>query len=275
MVEKKDVTMPPHVEQWVEKATTRPKTREADQKPRIRYSLPTDIAAEVRKAFVGTAYQREKMVAFLARAAEAYDRNRFEEALRLGRTVADAVPGVAPVRELTGLAAYRVERWPVAKTNLRAYFDLTGDPQHLPLVMDCERAGRRYRAVPKTFALLEEHEPSPEVLAEGRIVLAATLADQHEYAQAIDVLVKAGALKNLRNPSYRHVRLWYALGDLYDRAGDQSAAREMFARVVRADPDAYDAARRLGDIGAVAVAKNRKKRTVPVSKKNVTATTRK
>jgi tetratricopeptide (TPR) repeat protein len=241
----------------------------APKKARARYSLPTDIAADVRKAFIGTAYQREKMVSFLARAAESYDRKRFEEALRLSRTVSDAVPGVAPVRELTGLAAYRLERWPIAKSNLRAYFDITGDPEHLPLVMDCERAGRRFRAVEKTFAQLEESEPSAEVLAEARIVLAASLADQKKFDEAILLLQKSGAAKALRNPSYRHIRLWYALADVYDRAGDQGSAREFFARVVMADPDAYDAALRLEELGAITVRKNRKKRTVPVSKKKV------
>ena len=57
------------------------------------YSLPGDVAADVRKAFIGTAYMREKMVNTLTRAAEAYDRKRYEEALRLGRIVADATPG--------------------------------------------------------------------------------------------------------------------------------------------------------------------------------------
>ena len=87
----------------------------------------------------------------LTRAAEAYDRKRYEEALRLGRTVADATPGVAAVRELTGLAAYRAERWAMAKIHLRAYFTISEDPEHLPLVMDADRANHRYRAVEKTF----------------------------------------------------------------------------------------------------------------------------
>jgi tetratricopeptide (TPR) repeat protein len=256
-------------DEWIREEQPAREVATAPKKARARYSLPTDIAADVRKAFIGTAYQREKMVSFLARAAESYDRKRFEEALRLSRTVSDAVPGVAPVRELTGLAAYRLERWPIAKSNLRAYFDITGDPEHLPLVMDCERAGRRYRAVEKTFVQLEESEPSAEVLAEARIVLAASLADQKKFDEAILLLQKSGAAKALRNPSYRHIRLWYALADVYDRAGDQAAARELFARVVTADPDAYDAALRLEELGAITVRKNRKKRTVPVSKKKV------
>jgi hypothetical protein len=84
----------------------------------------------------------------------------------------------------------------------------------------------------------------------------------------VDLLVRGGATKQLRNPSYRHVRLWYALADVFDRAGDPASARELFARVVGADPDAYDARDRLADLGPT-VRKNRPRRAVPVSKKRV------
>ncbi len=134
--------------------------------------------------------------------------------------------------------------------------------------MDCDRATHRYRAVAKVFDQLSDAEPSADVLTEGRIVMAATLADQAKYAEAVDLLVRAGGTKQLRNPAYRHVRLWYALGDIFDRAGDPSSARELFARVVVADPEAYDARDRLGELGPVA-RKNRPRRSTPVSKKRV------
>jgi tetratricopeptide (TPR) repeat protein len=248
---------------------TSPRAPASKTKARAKYALPGDVAADVRKAFIGTAYMREKMVNTLTRAAEAYDRKRYEEALRLGRIVADATPGVAAVRELTGLAAYRAERWAMSRIHLRAYFTISGDPEHLPLVMDADRANHKDRAVEKTFAELMESEPSAEVLAEGRIVMAATWADQQKYAEAIDLLTRAGAAKHLRNPSYRHVRLWYALADVYDRAGDTAAARELFARVVLAEPDAYDATQRLSELGSNVPRKNRKRRVTPTSKKNV------
>lgn len=252
-----------------ERPASRTAPATAKSKPRAKYALPGDVSANVRKAFIGTAYMREKMVNTLTRAAEAYDRKRYEEALRLGRVVADATPGVAAVRELTGLAAYRAERWAMAKIHLRAYFTITEDPEHLPLVMDADRANHRYRAVEKTFEELQASEPTAEVLAEGRIVMAATLADQQHFEEAIDLLIKAGAAKNLRNPSYRHVRLWYALADVYDRAGDTAAARELFARIVLAEPDAYDATERLKELGATVPRKNRKRRVASVSKKKV------
>ncbi|MGA7835984.1 MAG: tetratricopeptide repeat protein [Acidimicrobiales bacterium] len=260
---------PEPVPDWQEvERTPRPSTP-AKTKSRAPYALPGDVAADVRKAFIGTAYMREKMVYTLTRAAEAYDRHRYEEALRLGRIVADATPGVAPVRELTGLAAYRADRWAMAKVHLRAYFTITSDPEHLPLVMDADRANHRYRAVEKTFNELTEHEPTPEVLAEGRIVLAATWADQRRYEEAIELLTRAGGAKNLRNPSYRHIRLWYALADVFDRAGDVASARELFSRIVLAEPDAYDAADRLRELGASAPSKNRKRRATPASKKKL------
>jgi tetratricopeptide (TPR) repeat protein len=257
--------------EWVEEVTTPTPVRAAKPTARTAYSLPGDVASNVRKAFLGTAYMREKTVATLAKAAEAYERKRYEEALRLGRIVADATPGVAAVRELTGLAAYRAERWNMAKVHLLAHFTVSGNPEHLALVMDCDRANHRYRAVAKTFAQLEESEPTADVLAEGRIVMAGSLADQHHFSEAIELLTRAGATKQLRNPSFRHIRLWYALADIFDRAGDVSSARELFARVVLADPDAYDARARLDELGAGAgaVRKNRKRRTTPVSKKKV------
>ena len=273
---------PDPLSQWVEEvrprrvttntttvASSAKGTSKGTTKAKAKYALPGDVAADVRRAFIGTAYMREKMVITLTKAAEGYDRKRYEEALRLGRIVSDAVPGVAPVRELTGLAAYRAERWNMAKVHLRAHFTLTGDPEHLALVMDCDRANRRFRAVEKTFAEIEENEPSADVIAEARIVMASSLADQQRYVEAIDLLVRAGGTKVLRNPAYRHVRMWYALADIFDRSGDQVSARELFARVVVADAEAYDAQARLHELGAGPVKKNRKRRTTPVSKKKV------
>ncbi|HTX63621.1 MAG TPA: tetratricopeptide repeat protein, partial [Acidimicrobiales bacterium] len=53
----------------------------------------------------------------------------------------------------------------------------------------------------------------------------------------------------LRNPSDRHLRQWYALADLYERAGDLPRARELFERVARVDHEAYDVLERLDALG--------------------------
>ena len=79
---------------------------------------------------------------------------------------------------------------------------------------------------------------------------AASLADSGDLQGAISMLATAGASKALRNPSNRHVRQWYLLGDLYERAGDVPRAREMFERVLKVDREAYDVVDRLAGLGA-------------------------
>jgi tetratricopeptide (TPR) repeat protein len=253
--------------EWVRTDAPVRKSAAGAGKPKPPYQLPTEIAAEVRRVFEGTVYQRERLVALLTRAAEAYDRHRWEEAVRHARPVAEGVPSVPAVRELIGLAAYRAERFPMAKIHLDAHFQLTGDPEHVPQIMDCERAGRRYRLIPKLFEAMRVAEATPDTMAEGLIVYAGALADQRKFAEAVQLLLDNGVARNLRNPGYRHVRLWYALADVYDRAGDVASARAMFQRVVAAEPDAYDAADRLTEIGIDAPRKNRKRKATPVSKK--------
>ena len=78
-------TKPDRMSTWVQDERSDSAAPAAPAKPKVKYALPGDVAADVRKAFIGTSYMREKMVMTLTRAAEAYDRKRYEEALRLGR----------------------------------------------------------------------------------------------------------------------------------------------------------------------------------------------
>ena len=63
---------------------------------------------------------------------------------------------------------------------------------------------------------------------------------------AIALLEKA---PDTKRPKARHLRLWYALADLRERAGDVPGARELFERIVRSDPTLTDAPERLGSLG--------------------------
>jgi tetratricopeptide (TPR) repeat protein len=75
------------------------------------------------------------------------------------------------------------------------------------------------------------------------------LAESGDLQGAIEMLATAGASKALRNPSTRHVRQWYLLADLYERAGDVPRARELFERVAKVDREAYDVLDRLAGLG--------------------------
>jgi tetratricopeptide (TPR) repeat protein len=215
-----------------------------------RHSLPPEIAAEIRNAAdIATVRHREHLIDRAESAYGAYERNRFQDAMRAIKPVADEAPRVAAVRELAGLAAYRCGRWRSASGHLEAFGRLSDSTEHIPVLMDCQRALHKPKKVAALWAELRQSSPEPDVLAEGRIVAAASLADSGDLNGAIAMLSTAGASKALRNPSERHVRQWYLLADLYERAGDVPKAREYFERVFRTDPEAYDVAERLRGLG--------------------------
>jgi tetratricopeptide (TPR) repeat protein len=217
---------------------------------RTRPSLPPEIATEIRNAAdAATALHKEHLVEKAEAAYGAYERDRFLDALRAIKPVADEAPRVAAVRELAGLAAYRLGRWREAARHLQAFDQLSDATEHLPVLMDIQRALHKPKKVAELWAELRHRSPDPDVLAEGRIVAAASLAETGDLNGAISMLASAGASKSLRNPSPRHVRQWYLLADLYERAGDVPRAREFFERVQRVDPEAYDVAERLRALG--------------------------
>jgi tetratricopeptide (TPR) repeat protein len=224
-----------------------------------RKALPPEIAADIRNAaYVATALHRERLVERAESAYGAYERGRYQDALRAIKPVAEETPSVAAVRELTGLAAYRSGKWREAIRHLEAHALLTDSAEHIPLLMDCQRALHKPKKVADLWTQLRQSSPEPDVLAEGRIVAAASLAENGDLQSAIAMLATAGASKALRNPSNRHIRQWYLLADLYERAGDVPRAREFFERVAKVDREAYDVMDRLASLGP-----QRKVRTRP------------
>ena len=89
--------------------------------------------------------------------------------------------------------------------------------------------------------------PSGDVVAEGRIVYAGALADQGRIDDALALLRKRADV--IRDPKEYHLRLWYALADLEERAGNLARARELFDRVRQADPQYVDVAERCAALG--------------------------
>jgi tetratricopeptide (TPR) repeat protein len=210
--------------------------------------LPSDVVEELTGA-VGKA-KAGKVADRLVAAARAYERDRYPEALRITRPLADEVPESAAARELHGLVCYRLGRWREAVRHLEAARALSGgDPSQLPVLMDCHRAMGHHRRVEALWEELRASSPSADVLVEGRLVLAEDLAETGKLDDAILVLATAGGARNLRNPGDRHLRQWYVLADLYERAGDVPRARELFARVAAVDPELADTAQRLAALG--------------------------
>jgi tetratricopeptide (TPR) repeat protein len=211
-------------------------------------ALPTEVVEEITGA-VGRA-KAGKVADRLAAAARAYERDRYPEALRITRDLVDQVPESAAARELHGLVCYRLGRWREAVRHLDASRKLSGgDPSQVPVLMDCHRAMGHHRRVEALWKELRGLSPSADVLVEGRLVLAEDLAEVGKLDEAILVLATAGGARNLRNPGDRHLRQWYVLADLYERAGNVPLARELFGRVATVDPELADVTERLAALG--------------------------
>ena len=212
------------------------------RKPRV---LPQEVASELSQAVSGAKVERFRQR--LTDAAGAYERDRYGDAARMLKPLAEQAPGAAAVRELYGLTLYRLGRWDAAIKELEAFHALSDSPDQLPTLADCYRAKKRWKDVDATWEALRKESPGAELLAEGRLVYAGSLADRGKLADAIEVLERAKT--DQKKPKPDHLRTWYALADLYERAGEVPRARELFRRVLRFDPELADAAERLAAIG--------------------------
>ncbi|MGD0084122.1 MAG: tetratricopeptide repeat protein [Acidimicrobiales bacterium] len=179
----------------------------------------------------------------LGNAAMAYERDRYSDALSAIKPVLDAAPTSPAARELHGLILYRMGRWRAAAKELREFHRLTGSFDQHPVIADCERAMGHPAKVRELWDELRREGVDREVLVEGRLVMAGTLADQGELSEAIDLL--RSEAKSRKHADLSHLRQWYALADLYEQAGDLPRARDLFARVAHQAPDVLDAPERL------------------------------
>jgi tetratricopeptide (TPR) repeat protein len=182
----------------------------------------------------------------LSDAARAYSADRYQDALRILRRLSSQSPNSAPVRELLGLTLYRLGRWPLAVRELQAHHERSGSYDQFPVIADCYRAMRRYPEADEVWTSLRQASPSAEVVAEGRLVAAGCLADKGDMQGAVSLL--ESSLRRSK-PKLSHLRQWYALADLYERAGDLPRARDLFNQIAAVDPDAYDVRQRLIALG--------------------------
>ena len=183
----------------------------------------------------------------LAEAQTALDRDRLDEARRLITPLVKEMPGVAAVHEVAGLVAYRLGRWRDAVRELEAAQALHARVDLLPVLADSYRALRRWAEVERLWTEVREISPSHDVLAEARIVAAGAHADRGDLTAALRTMANVTATpKRVRD---HHLRQWYVLGDLHDRAGNTLEATRWFELVVREDPDFVDAVARLRALG--------------------------
>ncbi len=234
-------------ERW-ERVPEEPEERPAARnEPRGRTEepvLPEEVQSELASSGGRRApgYTRK-----LSAATRSYERERYEDARRILAELVRELPDAASVRELYGLTLYRMGRWKQAATQLRAFWELTGSYDQYPVMADCERAMGHHGAVQSLVEELRSASAGSDLTSEGRLVLAGSLADQGLIPEAIRLLEPHA--KALRHPAERHLRTWYALADLYERAGELPRARALFAQVASQDPSLGDSKRRSDALG--------------------------
>jgi tetratricopeptide (TPR) repeat protein len=239
-------------EEWIDEGTVRSEARGAvdrARKPRSRPPVP-DAAEGAADPSLGRAVSGrslERAEQRLRDASRAFKRERFEEARKILRPLAEAAPTAESVRELLGLTYYRLGRWKAAAAELEALRGLSGSTEQHPVLADCYRALGRHAKVAELWEELRSASPSAALVAEGRIVAAGSLADQGRLDEAIRLLQAAKA--PAKRPKDHHLRIAYALADLHERAGDVPAARQLFRLVAASDPELGDVSARLRALG--------------------------
>lgn len=180
----------------------------------------------------------------LGEAAAAFADDRYIDARRILAGVVEEAPGSPTARELYGLTMYRLGKWRDCIRQLEEMITLEpGSTAQHPVLADANRALGRHSRVDELWEELREASPSAELVTEGRIVYAGSLADRGRLADAVRTLEKGWKVP--RRPKDHHLRRAYALADLYERAGDRPRARATFGWVATADPEFSDVAERV------------------------------
>ena len=184
----------------------------------------------------------KKLERRLIEAASAFEAERFGDAHKLLSSIESLAPGVPEVLELRGLSSYRLGKWKQAINDLTAFETSTGSVEQHHVLCDCARAMGHWNEVERYWRELGDASPNAELVEEGRIVYAGALADQGKLREGIRILEKAPRAP--KKPKVQHLRRWYALADLYERAGELPKARRLFIEVNTLEPAFGDAGER-------------------------------
>jgi tetratricopeptide (TPR) repeat protein len=242
----------------IDRDRDRPERRRDDRRgsasdlPRIPDSITEDqVSREVKSELGGLPTDMAITVGrYLVAAELASDP---EQAYRYAQAARHYAARIGVVRELSGITAYKTERWTEALAELRAARRLTGRNDYLALMADAERGlGRLDRALEVVHSPEAKRLPRAAQI-ELRIVESGIRRDQG----LADAAVLALQVPELTDGKLRpwSARLFYAYGDALLAAGRTEAAREAFARAVVADEDEQtDALARLDELDGVTVA---------------------
>lgn len=182
---------------------------------------------------VTPAARQNAALASLAAAAEAFSDGQFHAAVRKADHAKDLASRDATIREILGLASYRIGDWNTALRELRTYRRLSGETTHMPIEMDVLRAMGRTEDVEAVWQDFRRLDGGPAVKKEARVVYASHLIDIEEFDRAAEVV---GKPKKLAEPWPEDLRLWYVAARVAGLQGNKAEARRIADSIVLEDP---------------------------------------
>ena len=243
-------------EDWIDEGSTRPTRRPAGvrakatgraQKGGRKEVRALDSVVEEFEKVLGTRASARAIKRYEA-ALQAFEAHRYDDARKILSSMSREYADVSAVREMFGLCLYRGGQWKRALGELETAVKLNPDwIFNHAVIADCHRALGNHQLVEQYWRELAEASPHPELLAEGRIVMAGSLADRGLFVEALDLMDKAAG--DMKRPSEYHLRQWFVIADLYDRQGNVIKARQFFERIAMHDAQFVDVAERLSTLG--------------------------
>lgn len=211
--------------------------------------LPRGVIKELERA-LGRGPRADDVALALSIGSAAIDDERPDVALEVLAWAKGEAPRIATIREAYGVALYHAERYADAATELQAYRRLTGRSDQNHVLADCLRAlGRDVDRIAETAGELVRDTDAPaDRRAEAAVVWAAALADAGDLDGGRAVLRRFIDRNDLGNEEHE-LRAFYLLGDLAARDGDEREAHRWFTRVHDSEPELYDVAERLAELG--------------------------
>jgi tetratricopeptide (TPR) repeat protein len=202
-------------------------------------ALDPDVRRDLRSL---SPERAEQVAAHLAAAGLLLDEDA-SAALEHARTARALGARLAVVREAAGLAAYTAGEYREAAAELRAHRRMSGSPEHLAVIADCERAlGRPERAL----SMLDDPDVSrldPAARVELLVVASGARRDLGDADAAVALLEVAELDASTVRPWTP--RLWYAYADALLNAGRTADAVRWFTAVAAIDDGETDAEERL------------------------------
>lgn len=169
----------------------------------------------------------------LGEASDAFAAGSYQRAMRQAQKAKELAPRDATIREILGLAAYRLGDWRIALAELRAFRRMAGETTHLPVEMDVLRAMGRPSDVEAAWKTLQERRGRPAVMKEGAVVYGSHLIDQGDLDSAWAVVAPD---RMARDPFPEDLRLWYVAARVAALRSDPATATKLRNAILEHDP---------------------------------------